>query len=50
MVDEILGMQKIVQKPLGEEVKSHTQFAAGTILSDGSPGVILNLDSLKMVS
>ncbi|HAG91149.1 MAG TPA: hypothetical protein DCL41_04725 [Bdellovibrionales bacterium] len=50
VVDEILGMQKIVQKPLGEEVKSHTQFAAGTILSDGSPGVILNLDSLKMVS
>lgn len=43
LVDEIIGMQKIVQKPLGDEVKSKAEFAAGTILSDGSPGVILNL-------
>lgn len=46
LVDEILGMQKVVQKPLGDEVKSRAEFAAGTILSDGSPGVILNLQVL----
>jgi two-component system, chemotaxis family, sensor kinase CheA len=46
VVDEIIGMQKIVQKPLGEEIKSKPEFAAGTILSDGSPGVILNLNQL----
>lgn len=45
LIDEILGMQKIVQKPLGDEVKCRPEFAAGTILSDGSPGVILNLHS-----
>jgi two-component system chemotaxis sensor kinase CheA len=47
IVDEILGMQKIVQKPLGDEVVSKSEFAAATILSDGTPGVILNLSSLS---
>lgn len=46
LVDEIIGMQKIVQKPLGDEVKSRAEYAAGTILSDGSPGVIINLQTL----
>jgi two-component system chemotaxis sensor kinase CheA len=50
VVDEVLGMQKIVQKPLGDEVKSHSEYAAGTILSDGSPGVILNLGALGEAS
>lgn len=45
IIDEILGMQKIVQKPLGEEVKLHSEYSAGTILSDGSPGVVINLNS-----
>ncbi len=43
LVDSIIGMQKVVQKPLGDEIKSKPEYAAGTILGDGSPGVILNL-------
>jgi two-component system chemotaxis sensor kinase CheA len=43
LVDSIVGMQKVVQKPLGDEIKSKPEYAAGTILGDGSPGVILNL-------
>jgi two-component system chemotaxis sensor kinase CheA len=50
IVDEIIGMQKIVQKPLGEEVMSKQEFAAATILSDGTPGVILNLGSLAQAA
>lgn len=50
IVDEIVGMQKIVQKPLGEEVMSKQEFAAATILSDGTPGVILNLGSLAQAA
>jgi two-component system chemotaxis sensor kinase CheA len=46
IVDEIFGVQKVVQKPLGEEVRVHPAYAAASILSDGSPCVILNLNSL----
>jgi two-component system chemotaxis sensor kinase CheA len=43
VVSEILGVQKIVQKQLGDEVASRPEFGAATILGDGSPGIILNL-------
>lgn len=46
LIDEVIGIQKIVQKPLGEEVKNRPEYAAGTILGDGTPGVILNLNVL----
>lgn len=46
LVDEIIGVQKVVQKPLGDEVKSSPGYVAGTILGDGTPGVILNLEAL----
>lgn len=50
LVDEIIGMQKIVQKPIGEEIKGRPEFVAATILGDGSPGVILNLNSFSQAS
>lgn len=50
IIDEILGVQKIVQKSLGEEVKARPEYAAATILSDGTPSVILNLGALSDVA
>jgi len=50
VVDEILGMQKVVQKPLGTDVKSNPMFSAATILGDGTPGVILNLNEISMAA
>lgn len=47
VVDEVLGMQKVVQKSLGQEVKRHPEYAAATILGDGSPGLILNMSYLS---
>lgn len=47
IVDEVLGIQKVVQKPIGEELKSCPGFAAATILSDGAPGVVLSLQQIK---
>lgn len=45
-VDEILGVQRIVQKNLSEEIKMRKGFVAGTILGDGSPGIVLSLSAL----
>jgi two-component system chemotaxis sensor kinase CheA len=50
VVNEILGMQKIVQKPIGDEVKSHGEYAAGTIFGDGVPGIILSLRDLVVAA
>jgi len=50
LVNEIVSIQKIVQKSLGDEVKGKTEYAAGTILGDGTPGVILSLRSLRAVA
>ncbi len=46
LIDEIQGVQKIVQKPLSSEVKNRPGYVAGTILGDGSPGIVLNLEDL----
>jgi two-component system chemotaxis sensor kinase CheA len=50
VVNEILGMQKIVQKPIGDEIKSHGEYAAGTIFGDGVPGIILSLRDLEVAA
>lgn len=50
IVDEVIGMQKIVQKPLGEELKSRSGFAAATILGDGGPGIILSINQIQKAS
>jgi two-component system chemotaxis sensor kinase CheA len=49
-VDEVIGIQKIVLKPIREELKSRKEFAASTILSDGSPSIILSLSEFKQAS
>lgn len=49
VVNEIVGMQKIVQKPLGEEVQTRPEYVAATVLSDGSPGVILDLNAVEKI-
>ncbi len=46
-VDEIVGIQKIVQKPLREELKGRKEFVASTILGDGTPSIILSLADFK---
>ncbi|MFZ9596311.1 MAG: chemotaxis protein CheA [Bdellovibrionia bacterium] len=46
LVNEVLGVQKIVQKPLGLEMKGKPGYAAGTILGDGMPAVILSFEDL----
>jgi two-component system chemotaxis sensor kinase CheA len=50
LVDEIVSIQKIVQKPIGDEVKLRTEYAAGTILGDGVPGIILSLRSVQVAA
>ncbi|MCX6117548.1 MAG: chemotaxis protein CheA [Proteobacteria bacterium] len=49
LIDEVIGMQKIVQKQIGDEIKSRPSYVAGTILSDGTPGVVLSLEHLGQV-
>jgi two-component system, chemotaxis family, sensor kinase CheA len=46
LVEEIEGIQKIVQKQVGEELRAHPGFVAGTILSDGTPGIVISLQNL----
>jgi two-component system chemotaxis sensor kinase CheA len=42
-VDEIIGQQQIVLKPLGKEVEGLPGIIAGAVLSDGDPGLVLSL-------
>lgn len=42
-VDEIIEQQQIVVKKFGEEMEGVPGLAGGAILSDGEPGIILNL-------
>ena len=43
-VDLILGHQPIVARPLDDKIKHSPGISGGTILSDGMPGLILNLN------
>ena len=45
-VDAILGRQKVVIKPLASEMQNILEFAGGAILSNGEPGIILNMQIL----
>jgi two-component system chemotaxis sensor kinase CheA len=42
-VDAILGQQQIVLKKLGHELRGLPGIIGGAILSDGEPGLVLNL-------
>ena len=45
-VDEVLGQQDVVVKPLGRELSASAGIAGSTITGDGSVALILDLDSL----
>jgi len=45
-VDELLGQQQVVIKGLGETMKQIPGLSGGAILSDGTVGVILDVDGL----
>ena len=46
-VDEVLGEQQVVLKPLPERLKKNPAVSSGTILGDGSVSLILDVDGLK---
>lgn len=45
-VDEIVGQQQIVIKPLGHELNGRAGFMGSAILGDGKPALILDLHEL----
>ncbi|QRF23701.1 chemotaxis protein CheA [Alicyclobacillus sp. TC] len=45
LVDDIVGEQEIVNKPLGKYLQSVRGFSGATILGDGTVGLILDLDA-----
>ena len=46
LVDELIGKQEVVIKPLGETFKGAHGIAGGAILGDGRVGLILDLERL----
>ena len=46
IVDDILGLNQIVVKQVGNELSHLEQFSGSTILSDGNPALILEMSSL----
>ena len=46
LVDELLGQQQVVAKPLGEAVGRVRGLTGGAILGDGRVGLILDVDEL----
>ena len=46
LVDELLGQQQVVIKGLGESLKQLPGVSGGAILSDGTVGMILDVDGL----
>lgn len=45
-VDELIGQQQVVIKGLGESMKQIAGLTGGAILSDGTVGIILDVDGL----
>jgi two-component system, chemotaxis family, sensor kinase CheA len=50
MVDEVLGKQEVVIKSLGERLKNVRTIAGGSILGDGTVGLILDVAGLFEMS
>ena len=46
IVDEVLGQQPVVIKPLGGVLSGVTYFAGGALLSDGQVGFVLDLSAV----
>jgi len=49
LVDELLGQQQVVAKPLGEAIGRVRGLTGGAILGDGRVGLILDVDELVVV-
>ncbi|MCX6125377.1 MAG: chemotaxis protein CheA [Proteobacteria bacterium] len=45
-VEEILGQQQVVLKPLGNEIRGIRGITAAAILTNGDPGLVLNLHEI----
>ena len=45
-VDRIIGQQQVVVKELNENIAEVPHFSGGTILKDGDPGLILDLEGI----
>ena len=50
LVDELLGQQQVVAKPLGAGMKGRRGIAGGAILGDGRVGLILDVPDLQRSS
>ena len=46
VIDNLLGQQEIVIKPLGKYIKIHRMFSGATILGDGEVALIIDSNSL----
>ncbi|MDY6843025.1 MAG: response regulator [Thermodesulfobacteriota bacterium] len=49
-VDQLLGVQKIIIKDLGEQLKNINNFLGGAILSGGCPALVLSVTDLFKIS
>ena len=45
-IDDVLGQQSVVVRPLNEQMSSLGGFSGSTVLGDGEPGMILNLSEI----
>lgn len=50
MVDELLGQQQIVIKPLGPLLQKHPGLAGGAVMPDGRVGLILNVAGITSLT
>ncbi|MCC7001877.1 MAG: chemotaxis protein CheA [Gemmatimonadaceae bacterium] len=50
LVDELLGQQQVVAKPLGDAIGRVRGLTGGAILGDGRVGLILDVDELVLAS
>ncbi|MFN0098020.1 MAG: chemotaxis protein CheA, partial [Gemmatimonadaceae bacterium] len=50
LVDELLGQQQVVAKPLGDTIGRVRGLTGGAILGDGRVGLILDVDELVLAS
>ena len=46
MIDNLIGQQEIVIKPLGKYIYIHKMFSGATILGDGEVALIIDANTL----
>ena len=47
VVDDVLSQQQVVIKSLDQDLQQHKLFSGGAILSDGSVGLIINVEAIS---